>query len=113
MAYETLSVEPERGGTRTQKPRVTSTEFNDGYEQTVTKGLYKQTTEIAFAYSGDYDAVKAVEDFFLRNVNVPFFFRFMPQEPLKLYKTTGEFVMAHDSGLKWKITATFKQYVGF
>lgn len=113
MAYATLSVVPERGGSRTNKRRGTSTDFVDGYSQEVTAGLHKTIAEVPFSFSGSYDDCKAVEDFFLANTTSPFYFRFMPQEPLRLYRLTGDFTLTHDGGLRWNIAASFRQYIGF
>lgn len=112
MAYNTLDVIPDRGGSRETVKRGVVTEFVDGYKQEVISGLKKVNKSIAFAYSGTYTECKDIEAFFDANATVPFYFRFMPQEPARLYKVDAQYSLVHDSGLKWRISANFYEYVG-
>lgn len=111
-AYATLDVIPDRGGSRTSTKRGTVTEFIDGYKQEVISGLKKVNKGIAFSFTGSYAECKAVEDFFDANATVPFYFRFMPQEPSRLYKVDEQYSFTHEGGLKWRISANFYEYTG-
>lgn len=113
MAYATLNVVPNRGGARNNTSRAKATEFVDGYKQEVIVGLHKSTSTVPFAFSGTYQECFDIEAFFLAAIGTAFYFRFMPQEPLRLYKVGTEFPLQHDGGLRWTISATFEQYIGF
>jgi len=108
----TLDVVPDRGGSRDTQKRGTVTEFVDGYKQEVIVGLKKTTKAVAFSFTGSYTECTDVETFFNNNINAPFYFRFMPQEPARLYKISDGFQLVHEGGLKWRITANFYEYVG-
>ena len=112
MAYNTLNVIPDRGGSRDSQKRGNVVEFVDGYKQEVIHGLKKTNKTINFSYTGTYTECTAIETFFDNNVTVPFYFRFMPQEPLRLYKVQDSYNLVHEGGLKWRITAVFYEYLG-
>ena len=112
-AYDTLDVIPDRGGTRTNTSRALRKDFVDGYGQKVIVGLSATTTALTFSYTGTYDECTEIETFLLARVKSAFYFRFMPQEPYRLFETANDIQLAHGGGLKWTVTATFNKYVGF
>lgn len=111
--YETLDVLPNRGGSRTTTPRAKRTEYVDGYSQKVIVGLHKSTANVSFSYTGTYAKCKEIEDFLNANITTAFYFRFMPSEPYRLYETSDDISLVHEGGLRWTVSATFKQYIGF
>lgn len=111
--YDTLDVIPNRGGSRTTSARVHRTEFTDGYKQKVTIGLHTTLQDLTFSYSGTYQECVDIETFLMQRVNTAFYFRFMPTEPLRLYETANDISLTHDGGLRWTVSATFSQYIGF
>lgn len=111
--YETLDVIPNRGGARTTTSRAKRTAFVDGYEQKVVVGLHASLQSNSFSYSGTYAECEAIESFLRNNLKTAFYFRFMPQEALRLFETSEDITLTHDGGLRWTVAATFKQYIGF
>lgn len=111
--YDTLDVLPNRGGARTTKSRVQSTEFTDGYRQRVVTGLHKTLDDLSFSFSGTYDECYTIEQFLKDRVDTAFYFKFMPQEPLRLYSTDADISLQHDGGLRWTVSSTFSKYLGF
>lgn len=111
--YDTLDVIPDRGGARTTTSRAKRTEFVDGYKQKVIVGLHATLSNNTFSYSGTYDDCVAVETFLRDRIGTAFYFRFMPQEPYKLFETSEDITLTHGGGLRWTVAAAFSQYIGF
>lgn len=112
--YDTLDVVPDRGGARTTTSRAKRTEFVDGYEQKVVVGLHPTIKSNSFSYTGSYDECVDIETFLTERASSAFYFRFMPQEPYRLFEVSdGDITLTHGGGLRWTITASFKQYIGF
>ena len=113
MAYNTLTAVPDRGGSRDTTKRGKQTEFVDGYKQEVIVGLRATAREITFSFTGTYVECTDIENFFEANAKVPFYFTFMPQEPLRLFKVKDSWSLVHEGGLKWRISSVFAEYLGY
>lgn len=113
MAFDTFTGQAERGGQRSTAKLGRQTEFVDGYKQEVVVGLRAISKSVTFSTTGTYDECSAIESFFDSHAKVPFYYRFMPQEPLKLYKLADSYSFEHVSGLTWRISAQFEEYLGY
>lgn len=107
--YETLTARADAGGSQSTTPRGSTLSFMDTYSQTTYIGGVKTDDAIAYTLTGAYDEVVQVDQFLRRNVGNPFWFRFYTEEPERLWEVIDGWSFRHDAGLRWQLTATFKQ----
>lgn len=107
--YEALHARADAGGNQTSEPRANSISFMDTYSQTTYIGAIKVDKSVSYTITGSYDEVSAVDVFLQRNVDMPFWYRFFDEEPERLWRVDASWSFAHQSGLRWQLTATFKQ----
>lgn len=107
--YETLHARADAGGNQAASPRASSMSFMDTYSQTTYIGAVKVDKSITYTLTGSYAEVVAVDTFLNRNIDSPFWYRFFDEEPERLWRVDDQWNFKHDVGLRWQLTATFKQ----
>lgn len=107
--YETLTARADAGGSQNTTPRGSTLSFMDTYSQTTYIGAVKADDSVSYSLTGAYDEVVLVDQFLRRNIGNQFWFRFYTDEPERLWEIVDGWSFRHDSGLRWQLTATFKQ----
>lgn len=111
--YETLTTEADAGGSQSVEPKVSSTMFQDKYEQISTYGNHNPTRKMNLTFTCDGAEADALIAFFDRHRGVkPFWFSFDKVEPLRLMQTDGAYSKNHVGGLKYTVTVTLKNFGG-
>lgn len=107
--YETLIARADAGGSQSTVPRANTMSFMDSYSQTTYIGAVKSDKTVTYSLTGHYDEVSLVDQFLSRNIGSPFWYRFFDEEPERLWQVDEQWSFKHDAGLRWQLTATFKQ----
>lgn len=107
--YETLTARADAGGSQTTTPRGSTVSYMDTYSQTTYIGAAKSDNSMSYSITGEYAEVAEVDAFLRRILGSPFWFRFYDEEPERLWEVTDSWSFRHDAGLRWQLTATFKQ----
>lgn len=111
--YETLDAVADSGGTQAVEPKVNRLTFRDQYDQVSSNGRNHFGRTMNLTFTCDNDEADVLMDFFIRHRGTkPFWFSFNKVEPLRLMVTEGAFNKNHIGGLKYTVTAVFKNFGG-
>ncbi|WP_443113317.1 phage tail protein [Herbaspirillum seropedicae] len=98
MATETFTWATTASLTKQVKFGVWSVQFDDGYEQTVRKGLNPVTATWNVSVTGSTETIAAVEDFLDRHGGDVAFYWVAPRDGLVLVRATADGYSTSESG---------------
>lgn len=109
MATETFTWLRQSGAAGTIKYRATTTQFGDGYKQSITIGLNPESQSWPLTFEGSLLEMRGILAFFKRHLGSKSFYWTPPSSDEPLLFTAGEITFTSVGGGIYRVAATFEQ----